>query len=259
MPDLVHVIDNKPNDFMHISDFPQNIRDPLSTLNSQGFMLNYLHELSQEFVEYSAVAPGPVLDIGTAYGFVVLEALERGAYVIANDLDERHLDDLRKRVPRDSLNRISFVPGHVPEDINFNPNSLGAILASGVLHYLSPLDFSTAIQNIATWLKPNGKFFLATPSPYTNMYEKYLPIFQQSRASNKQWPGYIEDVSQILPQFFTKIPKSIYLVDEVFMIEILEKNGFDVEKVSFFDIALPMEDFTEETNVLGIIARKKRS
>ncbi|MBX9804245.1 MAG: class I SAM-dependent methyltransferase [Alphaproteobacteria bacterium] len=234
----------------------ENFINPFCTLNNQGYMLSYLHKISREFVEFSSHAPGPVLDIGTAYGFVVLEALKRGAYVIANDLELRHLEDLHKRVPQNNLNRISYAVGHVPGEVTFSPKSLGAVLASGVLHYLSPPDFSLAIANIASWLKAGGKFFLATPSPYTNLYEKFFITFQESRELNKQWPGFIEDVSKILPNFFTDVPKSTYLIDEEFIAESLEENGLAVEKIDFFNIKLPTEQFKKLTNVLGIIAHK---
>ncbi len=228
----------------------------LSTLNNQGYMLTYLHELSRAFVEYSAMAPGPVLDIGTAYGFVALEALKRGACVIANDLESRHLEDLNKRVPQNDLERISYAVGRIPGDVAFSPDSLGAVLASGVLHYLSPSDFSLAIRNIAGWLKPGGKFFLATPTPYTNFYQKFFPTFIKSQALKKQWPGYIEDASKILPEFFSNVPKSIYLIDDEFITENLEENGLEIEHMNFFDITLPTTQFKKQTNVLGVIAHK---
>ncbi|MGV8947952.1 MAG: class I SAM-dependent methyltransferase [Candidatus Paracaedibacter sp.] len=234
----------------------ENLVNPLSTLNNQGYMLTYLHELSRAFVEYSAIATGPVLDIGTAYGYVALEALKKGAFVIANDLESKHLEDLHKRVPKNDLTRISYAVGRVPGGVIFTPNSLGAILASGVLHYLSPIDFSLAIQNITSWLKRGGKFFLAMPTPYTNFYQKFLPTFQRSRDLNKQWPGYIEDASKILPDFFNNVPKSIYLMDEGSITISLEENGFEIEDMNFFDITLPTTQFKKQTNVLGIIARK---
>ena len=167
---LSFVDNNQP----HIS--PETPVHPFSTLNSQGYMLADLHKISRAFVEFSSLAPGPVLDIGTANGYVALEALKRGASVIANDMESKHLENLRRRVPKKDLKRISFVVGQVPWKVSISHYSLGAVLASGVLHYLSPIDFSFAIKNIATWLKSGGKFFLATPSPYTNVYQKIFSI-----------------------------------------------------------------------------------
>lgn len=235
---------------------PKNSINSFATLNNHGYMLTYLHELNRAFVEYSAIAPAPVLDIGTAYGFVALEALKRGARVIANDLDSRHLEDLSRRVPKNALGRISYAVGRLPGDVEFSPNSLGAVLASGVLHYLSPSDFSLAIRNIATWLRPGGKFFLVTPTPYTNFYQKFLPTFKQNQLINKKWPGYIEDASKILPEFFNNVPKSIYLVDDEFIRENLKENGLTIERMNFFDITLPTSQFKRQTNFLGVVACK---
>lgn len=262
---MVNSLQSVSKDFLPLShinvDLPGAVPsvpivNPISTLNSQGYVLTYLHELSRAFVDYSAIASGPVLDIGTAYGFVVLEALKKGACVIANDLELKHLEDLSKRVPKDDLKRLSYAIGHVPREVEFSSNSLGAVLASGVLHYLSPPDFSIAIRNIARWLKPGGKFFLATPSPYTNFYQKFYPTFKKNQDLKQQWPGYIEDASKILPDFFVNVPKSVYLIDEEFITESLEENGLEIEHMNFFNITLPTAQFKKQTNVLGIIAHK---
>jgi len=235
---------------------PKNSINSFATLNNQGYMITYLHDLSRAFVEYSSIASAPVLDIGTAYGFVALEALKRGASVIANDLDSRHLEELSRRVPKDALERISYVVGRVPEDVVFSPNSLGAVHAAGVLHYLSPTDFSLAIDNITSWLKPGGKFFLSTPSPYTNLYHKFLPTFKKNQKLNNKWPGYIKDASKIIPEFFDNVPRSIYLIDEEFIKTRLEQNGFEIESIESFDITLPTTKFKKQTNVLGVVACK---
>lgn len=235
---------------------PKNSINSFATLNNQGYMITYLHDLSRAFVEYSAIAPTPVLDIGTAYGFVALEALKRGASVIANDLDSRHLEELSRRVPKDALERISYAVGRIPGEVAFSPNSLGAVHAAGVLHYLSPIDFSLAIDNITSWLKPGGKFFLSTPSPYTNIYHKFLPTFKKNQKLNEQWPGYIKDASKILPEFFDNVPSSIYLMDEEFIKTRLEQNGFEVESIGYFNITLPTTKFKKQTNVLGVVACK---
>ncbi|MGV8948690.1 MAG: class I SAM-dependent methyltransferase [Candidatus Paracaedibacter sp.] len=234
----------------------ENSINSFATLNNYGYMLAYLHELNKAFVEYSAIAPGPVLDIGTAYGFVALEALKTGAHVIANDLDSRHLEDLSRRVPKNARGSISYAVGRIPGDVEFSPNSLGAVLASGVLHYLSPSDFSLAISNIATWLRPGGKFFLVTPTPYTNFYQKFLPTFKENQFLNKKWPGYIEDASKILPAFFNNVPKSIYLVEDKFIRENLKENGLAIDHMKFFDIILPTSQLKRQTNFLGVVACK---
>jgi predicted SAM-dependent methyltransferase len=140
--------------------------------------------------------------------------------------------------------------------VDFEPNSLGAILASGVLHYLSPSDFILAIQNIASWLKPGGKFFFATPSPYTNLYEKFFPVFQKNQEIRKEWPGYIDDISEILPGFFSIAPKQINLLDKALIEETLKRSGFEIEETNFFSINLPTSSFLEATNILGVVARK---
>jgi SAM-dependent methyltransferase len=226
------------------------------TLNNQGYMLSDLHAISEAFLNFADQASGPVLDIGAAYGFVVLQALKTKAYIIANDIEPQHLEAIKGNVPEKEFGRISFVPGRIPGEVEFEENSLGAVLASGVLHYLPPLDFVLAIQDIARWLKPEGRFFFATPSPYTNLYKKFSLIFKKNKETGKEWPGYIDDTSKVLPRFFNTSPQSIHLMDDDLVKSILEKNGLEIEQIKFFNIPLPTTQFKEETNILGVIARK---
>ena len=233
-----------------------NYFSPFETLNHQGYMINHLHRISKSFVEFAPHASGPVLDIGTTYGFLALEALKTGAYVIANDMDPRHLDVLHKNIPKEYKSKISFAAGFIPGEVGFKDNSLGAVSASGVLHYLPPSDFNIAIKNISSWLKPRGKFFFSTPSPYTNLYKNFLPTFQERTRLDKNYPGYIKDISKFLPQFLNKIPQSIHLMDKKYISENLQNNGFKIEEIYFFDINLPTLKLIEETNILGVIASK---
>jgi 2-polyprenyl-3-methyl-5-hydroxy-6-metoxy-1,4-benzoquinol methylase len=80
----------------------------------------------------------PVLDIGCAYGMASLPALKKGAVVIANDLDERHLQLLKSQAPVSSLERLQLKPGRMPDDLDFPEGNLGAVLASRVLNFIHP-------------------------------------------------------------------------------------------------------------------------
>src|SRR5690606_16142727 len=69
------------------------------TLNQMGYMFIKPEKFMQSFIDFSAEISDPVLDIGAAYGIATLAALEKGACVVANDLDKRHLDILKSKVP----------------------------------------------------------------------------------------------------------------------------------------------------------------
>ena len=59
----------------------------IPTLNQRGFMSATIDEYSKKFVEYAATTSDEVLDIGCAYGVATLAALEKGARVLAVDID----------------------------------------------------------------------------------------------------------------------------------------------------------------------------
>lgn len=66
----------------------------INTLNGMGAMTTNLDPFSEAFVEFSGSCDFPVLEIGAAYGIATTAALSKGASVIANDLDQQHLEYL---------------------------------------------------------------------------------------------------------------------------------------------------------------------
>ncbi len=91
-------------------------------------MINYSEPFSEEFVRIASYPPGLVLDIGTAFGVTAIAALERGAIVIANDIESAHFDILRSEVARlvadlkDGQLRTVFC--RFPAELNLAPESL---------------------------------------------------------------------------------------------------------------------------------------
>lgn len=229
----------------------------LPTLNQQGYMLPNLHEYSRAFVDFTPIAPGPALDIGATYGVATIPALQKGAYVIANDLDNRHLEILEKNTPTCYRKKLELKCGRIPGEVDFLENSLGAVLASGVLHFLPGEDLVTAVKQIYKWLKPGGKFFFASPTPYAKLYHKFLPFYLKRKEERALWPGLIEDTSYYLPSMADQIPKFINLIDKDIFTKILLDSGFVIEKMTFFTIDKITNDINSEGNdILGVIAYK---
>jgi len=230
----------------------------IATLNKQGYMLCDLHEYSQKFVEYAPHADGPVLDIGAGYGAVSIAALKTGAHVIANDIDKRHLEILKQNTPQAYQDRLELRVGKIPTEVSFPENSLGAVLASGVLHFLTGEDLVETIKKVYTWLKPDGKFFIATSTPHTKIFQHFLPIYTQRKQQGYSWPGYIENTADYIPNIADVIPKSMNLLDKDIIESLLLQTGFRVEQMSFFSISKIANDLHSEGNeILGVIASKK--
>ena len=206
----------------------------VKTLNNQGFMTNYLDEFSQEFVTFAPKAPGPVLDIGAAYGVASLPALEAGAHVIANDIDSRHLELLQQealaRTPKIANTQLILAPGKFPEELEFAPNSIGAVLACRLFHFFDGPTISKSIKKIHEWLAPGGKFFLVCETPYVGGLQPFWPIYEERVASGEPWPGYIDDFMLIDPNRAKDLPKSMHLLEPFVLRRAFDEVGFKVEK-----------------------------
>ncbi len=203
------------------------------TLNSMGYMLSQLEKYNQAFVDFAPLAPGPVLDIGAAYGLATIPALERGAFVIANDLDERHLNILKNKVPPSLLDRLELKPGRMPTEVDFEENSLGAVLASRVLHFLVPEELDLCLEKIFKWLKPGGKFFFLSSSPYIGGFRKFLPTYEKRKAEGQKWPGVLDDIPSCTPERAHELPRYMHLLDEDVITESFSKVGFVIEDIGY--------------------------
>src|SRR5262249_17712422 len=87
----------------------------VATLNRTGVMVEHLIPYSKEFAEYAGGCGGEVLDLGCAYGIASIAALERGARVVALDMEQKHLDILEQRVNEDARTRLTLKQGVLPE------------------------------------------------------------------------------------------------------------------------------------------------
>jgi SAM-dependent methyltransferase len=203
------------------------------TLNSMGYMLSQPEKYMQAFIDFSPHAPGPVLDLGAAYGVATIPALEKGAYVIANDLDERHLQILRRKVPSALLDHLELKPGRMPNEIDFEENSLGAVLAARVLSFVRPEEFELSFEKIFKWLKPGGKFFFLGGASYMGTFKNFLPIYQKRKAEGHPWPGFIEDIPMCTPERAPDLPGYVHLMDEDILLRTLLKAGFKIEEMGF--------------------------
>lgn len=229
----------------------------IPTLNKMGYSFCDLSEYGRDFLEYCHFVKEPVLDIAAAYGVATLPALEAGAYVIANDLDPRHLEILKSKVPSKFLERLNLKPGKFPQDLDFPEESLSAILASHVFHFLTGEETLEAVHSMYKWLKPGGKAFAIIGTPYVKMAEDFIPLFHQRKQQGEPWPGLIEDLSIYKHKRSADLPKLMHYMDDEIVRRIFTEAGFIIEKLGMF--ARP--DFPEDMRLdgkenVGIVARK---
>lgn len=204
------------------------------TMNNTGWMTETLDEVSRGFAAFAGQIDDEVLDIGCAYGIATLAALERGARVLACDMEPGHLEVLLRRVPEAARDRFRVTPGVLP-GVDFEPESFGAILASRVLHFLDGAGVEESIRKTHDWLKPGGRLFLVVDSPYTGPWRTKAADYERRKAAGEAWPGYIDNYAQFLPPGTDpdKHPRYIHPMDPDIITRVCEHAGFKVLEARF--------------------------
>jgi amino acid adenylation domain-containing protein len=228
---LVHVLKN--HDVLDDLKSAVPMTGLISTLNRTGVMLEDLTDLSRSFALYAGGCGDEVLDIGCAYGVATIAALEQGANVLAVDMEQHHLDILSERITEETKQCLSIKQGLLP-DIDFEDERFGAIHASRVIHFLSPNDIQKTIKKMFRWLKPGGKLFLITDTPYVGYWQSKFLTYEERKAEGDLWPGYIKDVATVFDsKEVDGAPSLINPLDPDTLCREVMAAGFSVEKAEF--------------------------
>jgi SAM-dependent methyltransferase len=228
------------------------------TLNQCGRSTLVPNEYSQQFIEYAGALKGRVLDLGAAFGVASIPALERGAAVIANDIDVHHLQVLWERSPKHLRSRLSIQVGRFPKDLAIGANSLDAVHASNLLNFLRGGEILHGLDLIHRWLKPGGKFFSISGTPYAANIMNFIPVYQERKRNGVRWPGEIEDISAYSSHStVSELPKFLHLLDDEVLVDALVSSGFKIEKSEMYLRAgLPSYLHLDGRENIGVIAHK---
>ncbi len=207
----------------------------IPTLNQTGFMTLEVDEYSQEFINYASFFPDrPSLEIGAAYGVASLKALKQGAHIIANDLDNRHLEILKQQCPQDYKDRLTLLPGNFPEEIDFEEGSLQAVLACRVFHFFPGDKIIEGLKKIKHWLTDQGKLFIINETPYFGTTKAFIPIYEERKKAGAEWPG-LADLNCFDPTKRPFVECTINLFDADTLTRALHEAGFKIEKLSYIN------------------------
>lgn len=218
-----------------------------------------LTEYSREFVAFAPLARGPVLDIGAGFGVASLSAATAGASVIANDVDERHLRIIVEQATSAGVGeRLVTQPGRFPTDLHIPSQSLGAIHASQVLHFLSGSDLMTGAALMFRWLQPGGKVFTITGTPYVKTLEQFIPVYEERKRDGVAWPGVIHNVHEYSSHpTIDELPDFMHLLDDETVARPFAEAGFVIERVEMYNRkGLPDYLKYDGRENVGLIARK---
>lgn len=214
----------------------QWIKGLVPTMNDKGFMFEVLDEYADEFIQVASASDAESLDIGCAYGVASIAALKAGAHIVACDMDQRHLDVLRSRVPADLMQNLTLQTGTLP-DIDLPENHFAALLCSRVLHFLPGDEIEQSVANMFRWLQPGGRLFLVADTPF-GIWRKFIPTWEQNQANGERWPGYMVKPINYLPYTPSSDdigPPIMNLLDPELLRRTCEQAGFVVDKATFVD------------------------
>ena len=234
----------------------------LLTRNQMGWTSDQLNEVSFQFVDFcrtgACAEHSPALDIGAAYGTASLEALRAGAWVIANDLDPGHLEELERRARQQGLTRLRLKPGRFPREVHFEPDTLGAVHASNVFHFLTGNQLSEGVRAIARWLRPGGKLFVQAATPYQAAFSGFIPEYEKRLNSGVRWPGWVEKISRYSRhKKLGAMPASVHLLDDRVLSAVVASSGLVVERAWLYHRGdFPKELKLDGRESLGLVAVK---
>jgi SAM-dependent methyltransferase len=222
-----------------------------------GYMSPALDEIQEAFVKYCTMnRSGQFLDIGCGFGVATLPVIEEGCQIIGCDLEPKHLDFLKERVSVEKHSLLTLMPGHFPNNLTFPENVFDGINLSMVLHFYRPPEIGKVFKEIFFSLKPGGRLFLTTSSPYQRVLSPFVPIYETQRLV-EEWPGYISNIADYVPHRAHLLPKEniVFCIHELG--RLASKFNFHIIEATFFSREGIPEDLSlDGREYSGIICEK---
>ncbi len=245
---------------------PEEHEYRIPTLNHYGYMFTKFDPIVERFLQRIEENPNQAFfEVGGAYGNVAEIALEKGIenYYL-NDCEERHLKSFARKLKENGkmhlFQGLHLISGKCPEDIVITESSFDAILVNKVLHFFTPETVDTFVQWLNDAMKPGGKVFVLTISPFYKGHEELLKDYQKKKEEGFRFPGYCSMYNQSNPaqKYSSEARPTSLLFMELDTLKLLFlQHGFQIEEE--FELAVINSDNPEwrpGKDLVGIIAHK---
>lgn len=236
------------------------VKGMLNTVNKMGVTTLELAPPTQEFVEFSSHCKKPVLDIGCGFGVSSLAALNMGASVIAFDLAQEHLRVLKDNTSPERRHHLITKVGRFPDDLDFEANSLSAVHASMILHFLTGEEIIAGLKQCYNYLEPGGQLFLGVMTPYLGIYDtkKLCAEYDSRITQSKKWPGYISHIPFVKEEWRNQLPPFAHFFKVDTAVKFVTEAGFEVEVAYYYTLNnIPREYITNGKEYVGFRALKR--
>ena len=209
------------------------------TMNGMGYVFEIINPLSLDFLENEAKPGKSVCEIGTGFGPVPINALERGvSRYVACDLLEEHLALLAERFYKkfgdktdELVQSLELIRAKAPTELPPFKKEFDAVLMDKVLHFMTPDEIEIQITWLKKALKKGGKVYILTITPHHGHFrEKFLPAYLERRAEGFVYPGYIANMKKELGETPKHHPNemTVFTLDD--FSSLLESRGFKILK-----------------------------
>lgn len=196
-------------------------------------------------------------DLGAGLGVATLPALRAGALVMANDIDNRHLDEIKRHAEAEGLETRLVTDSRPLQEIGAM-GPVDAVHASNVLHFLSGAEIEKAMSWMWRTLKPGGKAFIQMQSPFCGHFQAFYPEYERRKSDGLRWPGEIEGAKRYAPAEIQHLVADFNHVMEAEMLsEVFRNEGFEIEFAGYYTRpGLPEVSRNDGRENLGLVARK---
>jgi SAM-dependent methyltransferase len=231
----------------------------IPTANNFGWTSDVPNQITCKWLDFIAGRPeARVIDIGAGLGVASLPALATGAFVIVNDIDQSHLDHIKKRAHEGGYaDKMQLLQAALPDLPDISP--VDAIHASNVLHFLRGKELVKAAAWMFRSLKPEGQAFIQVGSVYAGHYRDFLPVYLERKRAGIEWPGEIDNPKQYAPLSLRKmLPDFSHVLDKETLGPIFCRAGFTIEYCEYYTRpGLPEECKNDGRENLGLIVSRK--
>ncbi|RLV58040.1 class I SAM-dependent methyltransferase [Parashewanella curva] len=214
-----------------------------------------LDPFSTKFTEF---AEGEFLEIGAAYGYATLKALENGASVTANDIDERHLQQLIENAHQKGYTKLTTSLGSFPSELNYQENQFSKILISRVLHFYTGEKMLELLKVLKSWLQPKGSLYIVCETNHLSNWKAFFPEYQRRLDAGLKYPGEVYNPQQWEEGWSDNIPEFIHLVDLPVLKQLVIEAGFKIVEADYIDRKgqFPESLLLDGRESVGVIAEK---
>jgi len=191
-----------------------------------GTMTMKINSFAQELVNQAKNFKKPIVEIGPAFGVATIPLLEASAVpVIATDISAENLFVLKNRTPEEYRDRLYLNTGRFPEGVDFDSDSISAILICRVLHFLKGEVIDQGLEKAHKWLEEGGLLVVTTSSPFQSTVLPFMSEYQNNKRQHIRWPGH--DKTYGLRSLMPNIDPFFHVLEIGTLSKAMEEAGFE--------------------------------